>query len=380
MPETGSIRTLAGKVAEEAVMLRKALHRLPEPAGMEFRTADLLRQTLAPLPVTILPPFLKTDVVAVLSGRRPGKCVLLRADIDALPMPEGMRHACGHDGHAAILWGTLKVLSILKDSWDGTVVGVFQPGEEIKAMAADLVQAGLLERYRPDFVYGLHGWPGIPEKEVRTRVGTIMAAAGFFRFLLRGRGGHGSRPEQAHNPLVAAARLVGILSDRDARSCREKTVVSVCRFQGGTNENIIPDDAIVEGTTRYLNEPDGLLVHRFLDEAAERIRGEEAIRVTLDYRTPYPPTINDRFALERLRTAVRRIAPELRWTEANEPSMAADDFAFYLRDVPGAYLHLGLGEDWPALHGGAFEFNDNVIETGISLLAGAVSRPSENDA
>ena len=368
-----AINELIAEAVPTATALRKMLHNTPEPAGVEFETAATLRQSLAALPVDPYPPFLQTDVVALLRGRKPGKNILLRADIDALPMAGGARHACGHDGHAAILWGAAKVLSAIRDDWNGQVLLVFQPGEEIRAMATDLIEAGVLGDSPPDGVYALHGWPGIPEGHVQTRAGTIMAAAGFFRFRLTGRGGHGSRPEAALNPLPAASKFVERLTGVPGiLATREKIVVSVCHISGGSNENIIPADAIVEGTTRYLNESDGQLIRQTLHTVAESVKNETGIRVKWDYRTPYPPTINDPAAIQRVRASLQTLNPGIVWREMSEASMASEDFAYFLHKGAGAYFHLGLGEDWPSLHSPEFEFNDKVLAMGISLLVACV--------
>ena len=364
---------LLPETAQAAAKLRKILHKTPEPAGEEFETAATLRQSLAALPVDLYPPFLQTDVVALLRGRKPGKNILLRADIDALPMAGAARHACGHDGHAAILWGAAKMLSAIRDDWNGQVLLVFQPGEEIRAMATDLIEAGVLDDFPPDGVYALHGWPGIPEGQIQTRAGAVMAAAGFFRFRLTGRGGHGSRPEAALNPLPAASKLVeGLTGLPDRLATREKIVVTVCRVSGGSNENIIPADAIVEGTTRYLNESDGQLIRQTLHTLAESLENETGVRIPWDYRTPYPPTINDPAAVQRVRASLPTRNPEIVWREMPESSMASEDFAYFLHKGAGAYFHLGLGEDWPSLHSPEFEFNDKVLATGISLLVACV--------
>ena len=368
-----AVSKLITEVAPAAVQLRKILHRIPELAGVEFKTATTLRQSLSALPVELSPPFLQTDVVALLHGRKPGKNLLLRADMDALPMTDGPRHACGHDGHAAILWGAAKVLSAIRDSWSGQVMFVFQPGEEIRAMAADLMEAGVLDGFPPDGIYALHGWPGIPEGQVHTRAGVIMAAAGFFRFRLEGRGGHGSRPEAALNPLPTASKLVERLTELPNRlSTREKIVATVCHMSGGSNANVIPDEAIVEGTTRFFNEADGQMIRQTLYAIVESIEQETGVRIHCDYRTPYPPTINNPAAVEQVRDRLQNLTPDVIWQEMPASAMASDDFAYFLRKGPGAYFHLGLGETWPSLHSPEFEFNDNVIATGIALLVACV--------
>jgi amidohydrolase len=374
------LNDLICKAASQAALLRKELHCIPEPAGEEIATSVLLRNRMRELPVDLLPPFLKTDIIARMYGLKSEKLIVLRADIDALPMNKSFRHACGHDGHAAMLCGAAWVLSALRDQWSGTVLFVFQPGEEIRAMAADLTATGIFDTPRPDGIFALHGWPGIPENTVQTRIGTIMSAAGFFRIRMEGRGGHGSRPENALNPLPAAAKLTELLTELSRQlATKEKTIVTVCRLAGGENANVIPSDVVLEGTTRYLNDEDGLLLHRELEATVRQVERVFNVHAIIEYRTPYPPTINDARSVAWARDGLRKIAPEIPWQNTMEPLMASDDFAYFLKKAPGAYLLLGLGETWPSLHSPEFEFNDNVLATGISLLTGIVMRNLNDD-
>ena len=368
-------RELIREMAAPAAALRRELHGLPELAGVEFATSARLRKALCALPVEVCPPFLATDVVGFLHGRAPGRNVTLRADIDALPFEDGPRHACGHDGHAAMLWGAIAVLARLRDRFRGSVRFVFQPGEEIKAMAADLIAAGALRDPVPDGVFALHGWPGLPVGVVGSRAGVLMAAGGFFSFRLNGRGGHGANPEAVLNPLYAAAGLCRELAAiPQSLSAREKTVVAVCRVAGGTNANRVPDTALVEGTIRFLDGEDGRQLAEALEGAAKRIEAEYGVGVVLDYATPYPALRCDAAALAMAREGLAAIRPDIEFREIAKPFMSSEDFSYFLRQAPGAYLRIGLGENRPIGHAPDFEFNDEAIPVGMAALVGAALR------
>ncbi len=251
-------------------MLGQALHKNPELAGDEFNTSKLIRNNLKNCNLTLHEPFLGTDVTATLKGGKKGRNIVLRADMDALPLLEeneisykskisGKMHACGHDGHVAILLGAAQVLNELRGELQGNVRFVFQPGEEVAAMGQDLVNAGALEAegFIPDVVFAIHGMPDYPVGSIVSRSDAIMAAADFFKIKIFGSGGHGSKPELTIDPLLTACRAVEAMQSIISRNLnpQDATVISVCHIKSGSNQNIIPETAFIEGTTRYL-EPD----------------------------------------------------------------------------------------------------------------------------
>ncbi len=257
---------IKGKLPELET-IRHDLHRIPELAGNEVKTSGYIRNLLAGLPgVEIQKPFLKTDVVALLHGSGQGKCVTLRADIDALPVTEppnkpyasehtGLMHACGHDGHAAMLLGAAMVLSQLREHFSGTIRFVFQPGEEGLCMAKDLVAAGALDNPATDFVFGIHNWPEVPHRVIGTRTGPLMASCVNIKAVVHGKGGHVSAPEYANNPLEGVAAL--ILKVRQIRETiwQEGINASIAfgLMQGAQISNIIPEEAIVQGSCRVFD-------------------------------------------------------------------------------------------------------------------------------
>jgi amidohydrolase len=320
---------------------------------------------------------------ASLPGRSPSRCVLLRADIDALPLEEkrdrpwksqapGCAHACGHDGHMAMLAGAVAVLAGLAERFAGTVRFVFQPGEEEVGGGLRLIARGLLEAEpRPQAAFALHGWPGLPEGRLAALPGPAMAAADGFTIVVHGRGGHGARPHLAIDPILTAAQLVTSLQSIVSRNVDplEPAVISVCNLRAGNASNVIPAEARLEGTVRYFN-PD--LKHLLRTRLAEVVRGvceAAGAEHEFEYHDGYIALMNDpgqvAFAHETIQAY---LGPEV-WHSDPSRTTAAEDFAFYLQRVPGALLLLGLGEGWPALHNPDFDFNDRVLEPGIAALA-----------
>jgi len=289
-----------------------------------------------------------------------------------------MMHACGHDGHAAMLWGAVRVLSEIREAWRGSVRFIFQPGEEMKAMARPLLEAGAMDAPKADWVFGLHGWPGLAENAVTSRAGTIMASAGAFRIRVIGRGGHGARPELACNPMNALPVLIPALhgiakfndgdGDVAATIFRERTVVTVCHVEGGSNANIIPSEVLVEGTTRTLNDEDTVAMEKVIKDTMNTgLETCATLRYALEYEVRYPPTVCDAEAVALIKECTGAV-----YMGDAEPSMGAEDFAYYTRRARGAYAFIGMGTAWPPLHTPEFDFNDEILETGIALLVSLV--------
>ncbi len=266
--DPASLKSLKAQIAgivRDMVKVRHTIHQNPEIALKEFDTSALIRKLLKKAGIEVHKPFLQTDVVAMVKGKKPGKNVTLRADIDALPLLEktglpyasqrkGTMHACGHDGHTAMLLGAALLLNRLREELNGSVRFVFQPGEEIVAAGKQLVARGALQDPKPDAVFALHAWAGMPLGAVASKPGALLAASDFFTVEVKGKGAHGSRPEDSIDPILTAARIVDALQSVVSRevSSLEPVVVSVCRIAGGTNGNVIPDSVEIEGTTRYL--------------------------------------------------------------------------------------------------------------------------------
>jgi amidohydrolase len=379
-----ALRRRVVDVLPDMVSLRHALHRIPETHFQERETSAAIRAQLASSSLRLHPPLLETDTVATLTGVGEGPCVLLRSDIDALPLQErsgvawsserpGRAHACGHDGHMAILLGTARVLESFRDGLAGTVRFVFQPAEEEAAGGKALIEKGLLDiPPTPQMAFALHGWPGLPMGSLSSAAGPAMAAADSFRILVKGRGGHGGMPHLAVDPVPAAAQIVLALQAVVSRSAdpREAAVLSVCRIEGGRASNVIPDEVVLEGTTRSFDLSLQKMMRDRLQRTVQGVCAASGCEWDLAWEEGYAPLVNDASAVELARRVISSCLGPRAWFTEHPPSMGAEDFAFYLQRVPGALLRLGLGEAWPPLHSPGFDFNDEALEAGIVALAG----------
>lgn len=367
--------------------IRHRIHQNPELALQEFDTAALIRQALGTTDVTLLEPFLATDVVAILKGKGEGRNVTLRADMDALPLiedtgrsyqskKEGIMHACGHDGHVAMLIGAAMVLNSFKDSFSGSVRFVFQPGEEVVAAGRDLVEKGVLKSPEPDAVFAFHAWNGMPEGTIASKSGVFLVAADFFEILIKGKEAHGSAPEASIDPILTASRVVEGLQVISSRmvSALDSVVVSVCRINGGTNSNIIPGSVELDGTVRYLDPETGTRIPVLMEQIVRGVCDSMGATYDFDYSAPYIPTINHTEIVALGKQITAEIFGPSHWIELDQPAMAAEDFAYYIKDYPGAMFRLGMGENSPSLHHPSFDFNDNALRNGILFLVSTTLR------
>ena len=376
-----NLKTQIARIVPDMVKVRRTIHQNPEIALKEFDTSALIRKLLREAGIPVLKPFLETDVVAMVKGKKPDKNVTLRADIDALPLLEktglpyaskrkGTMHACGHDGHTAMLLGAAVLLNRLRDQLSGSVRFVFQPGEEIVAAGKELVTRGALLNPRPNAVFALHAWAGMPLGAVASKPGALLAASDFFTVEVKGKGAHGSRPEDSIDPILTVARIVDALQSVVSRevSSLEPVVVSVCRIAGGTNGNVIPDSAEIEGTTRYLKPELKQKIENSIRRIVKGVCDSMGASFSFKYGSPYIPTINDDRMVDLGKTVALRVLGPDKWFDLTSPSMGAEDFSYYIRKYPGAMFRLGMGEKSASLHNSHFDFNDKAIASGILFL------------
>ena len=392
MTTTANLRDSAALLQPELVELRRALHQEPE-LGMELPlTQARVLAALEGLPLTITLGKQLSSVTAVLRGALPGPVVLLRADLDALPVQEtsglpyasriaGAMHACGHDLHVAGLVGAVRLLCERRGTLAGSVVFMFQPGEEGGGGARVMVEEGVLDAAgsTPVAAYALHvGASQLPNGWVATRPGPIMAAADVLRVTMHGRGGHGSSPHLALDPVPAACEAVTALQTMVTRrfDAFDPVVVTVGTFHAGTVDNVIPDDAVFAATIRSFS-PEAR--NRVLEEAPKVVRGVgEAHGLTVDARIDegYPVTVNDNGEAAFAAETARRLLGDDRYIEMPRPVAGSEDFAFIGELVPSAYLMLGAcpaGLDpftAPYNHSPEARFDDSVLGDAAALLAG----------
>jgi len=381
------LRDRIRRILPEITKIRRGLHRIPETKLEERETSKRIRELITGTKIELLDPYIGTDVVGLLQGTKAGRRkepnVTLRCDIDALPIEEssgkswasehsGRAHSCGHDGHMAILIGTLRVLNELCDRFEGSIRFVFQPAEEEAGGGKMMVDKGLLDAEpKPSAVFALHGWPGIPAGTVAAAPGAAMAAQDRFRITVRGRGGHGAVPHKAIDPIVVSAQIVGGLQTIVSRSLEPVAagVISVCTIHGGTTGNVIPDEVVMEGTTRYFDKKVQTLIRSRMEEVIRGICASAGAEHSFEYSEGYIPLVNDPGKVIFLEEVVHSYLGAKAWVPDLPQVMGAEDFAFYLAKIPGAFLRLGLGEDWPGLHSAEFDFNDRAIEAGITVMS-----------
>jgi hippurate hydrolase len=366
---------------EDMIALRRDIHREPELGFDTKKTAEKVLATFEGLPLEVETGVAENGVVATLEGGGDGPTVALRADMDALPIHEetglpfasqeaGKMHACGHDGHTSMLVGAARALSQehLRERLGGTVKFVFQPAEEGSGGGRVMVEEGVAEGVRS--IFALHLWPGLPFGKVGTKAGPIMAAADAFELTVKGSGGHGAMPHLATDAVAIAAQIVTALQTLVSREVNpvEPAVVTVGEIEAGSAFNIIPETARLGGTVRTL---DADLRERMPERIEELARGvARGMRgdVELDYRFSYPVTQNDAGAAGLALGVADELFGEERAVELAHSSMGAEDFAFFLEEVPGAFVWLGVG-DVSGLHTPKFAFDEEILPQGSALLA-----------
>ena len=365
---------------EKIVALRRDIHREPELGFDTVKTAEKVLAALDGLPLDIETGVARNGIVATLRGEGDGPIVALRADMDALPMKEqtglpfaseteGRMHACGHDGHTSMLVGAAHALSGMGDRLGGTVKFVFQPAEEGGGGGRVMVDEGVADDVSS--IFALHLWPGLPFGKVATKAGPIMAAADAFEMEIRGSGGHGAMPHLVADAVVIAAQVVTALQILVSREVDpvEPTVLTVGEIRAGTAFNIIPEKAHLGGTVRTLNPDLRERIPERIEAVASGIAQGMRGDANLDYTFSYPVTVNDEAAAARVLSVAEDLLGGQSALEVPDPSMAAEDFAFFLEKVPGAFIWLGVGEDVSGLHTPKFAFDEEVLPRGSALLA-----------
>jgi hippurate hydrolase len=380
-PLDNSIAAMEGELAE----WRRWLHRHPELGYHERETSAFVAEKLRAFGLDVVETGLGvTGVVGVLHGARgPGgeaRTVMLRADFDALPIEEltglphasqnpGRMHACGHDGHTTMLLGAAKRLAEARDSFDGTVIFVFQPAEEGGAGAKAMLDDGLMARFPARAVYGMHNEPGVPVGHFAIRPGPCMAMADEFRIEIVGKGGHAAMPNVAIDPIVAGSALVQALQSIVSRRIDpvEPAVLSVTQFHAGTTHNVIPETAFLSGTVRAFDEKIYRQIHDEMAKKCAQIGAAFDVAVTVTpSANPYPPTVNDPAETEFVQGVIERLAGPEALDRFPPLVMGGEDFAYLAKARPGAFVFIGNGDSAP-LHHPLYDFNDATAPHGVAL-------------
>ncbi|WEZ82646.1 M20 family metallopeptidase [Rhizobium sp. 32-5/1] len=369
----------AAELQSEVAEWRRHLHTRPELMFAVENTAAFVEMKLREFGVDeIVTGLGRTGVVGLIRGNLgEGRTIGLRADMDALPMTEtsgvpwasttpGKMHACGHDGHTAMLLGAAKYLAETRN-FNGAVAVIFQPAEEGGGGGNEMVKDGMMERFAIEEVYGMHNMPGMPIGEFGTRVGPIMASTDEFTITLQGRGGHAAQPHKTIDPIVIGAQLVGALQTIPSRTADPlaSVVVSVTKFNAGFAHNVIPEQAVLAGTVRTLRADVRDMAETRIREIAQNIAAAFGATVQVWYGRNYPVTVNHRAETAHAIEAAASIAGETKVISDIDPMMGGEDFSYMLLSRPGAFIFMGNG-DTAGLHNPNYDFNDEAIPHGIS--------------
>ena len=380
------IKDLAKKYAPEFIEVRHHIHANPELSYVEFETSKFIQQKLSSFNI----PFevkATTGVVGLIKGKNPDKRVVaLRADMDALPIQEqndipykstkpGIMHACGHDVHTSCLLGAAKILSELKEDWEGTVKLIFQPGEEKNPGGASfLIKEGVLENPAPQSIYALHVHTTLPMGKLSFRGGMVMASADEIYITIKAKGGHAAAPQLTADTILIASNLVVALQQVISRNNNpfNPSVLSITSFQGGNATNVIPSEVKLMGTFRAMNEEWRLEAHRLIKKIATELVESMGAEIDIKIDVGYPFVLNN----EKLSAAARKKAEEFigaNNVDETELRMGAEDFAYYSHKIPGCFFRLGTYNPakgmFTGVHTPTFNIDEDAMELGMAMMA-----------
>ena len=363
------------------VATRRHLHTIPEIGLSEFKTSDYVAAELAAMGYEVTRGLAKTGIVATLRNGTATRSIGIRADFDALPIQEetgadyasthpGVMHACGHDGHTAMLLGAAKILAERK-RFDGTVHLIFQPAEENFGGARLMMDDGLFERFPCDAVFGLHNDPSLPFGQFAFLDGPMMAAADECKITVVGHGGHGAEPQAAADPIVCGASIIMALQTIASRNIHplQASVITVGAFNSGVASNVIPERAEMRLTVRSLDPDVRDEQQRRITQIAEGQAASYGMRAEVDYERGYPPMINPKAETDYVRALAERFAGADKVSDLRRPFMGSEDFAYFLEERPGCYFLLGTArtDNDPPLHNPKYDFNDDILPVGATF-------------
>ncbi|AOT71488.1 M20 metallopeptidase family protein [Geosporobacter ferrireducens] len=382
---TERIIELSKKYYDEMVELRHQFHMYPEIGFEEKRTSETIVKVLKKLGIEFTANVAKTGVVGIIKGKCPGKTVLLRADMDALVLQEeanvpyksripGRMHACGHDGHTAGLLGAAMILNELKDELKGNIKLVFQPAEENDGGAKPMIEEGILENPTVDAAFGCHLWGGTQEGHIHVKHGAVMAAPDKFTFRIIGKGGHGAMPHLAVDSISIAVQAINNMQTIVSRRINPLTpvVISFCSIHGGESHNILPNEVEVVGTVRIFDEDLRQWIPKAMEEILEGVTKSQGANYTFEYIERFPPLINDYQMTDLVSKAVGKIVGDERVSEAPEPNMGGEDFAYFCQKVPASFFFVGISKDLKnpvCHHHPEFQWDDKNLLTVAQSMA-----------
>ncbi len=370
----GNIHQLFRELKDRVINIRRDLHRIPETAYTEKKTSAYVAAYLNNLGLEVQTGIAQYGVIGLMKTDRPGPTLMIRADMDALPLKEdtglpfaseheGVMHACGHDAHMAMVLGAATVLNKIKNELKGNIKFLFQPAEEGPGGAKPMIEAGVMENPKVDYSSGCHVWPDIPEGTIGVRPGPFMAAMDRFDIKIKGRGGHGAMPHVCVDALEVGTQVVSAFQRIVSRHMDplEPTVVTVGTFHAGTAFNIIPAEAELSGTTRTFNQDTWNTWESRVEKVVRGVCESMGVDFELKYSQGYPVTINDESAAEVVRRCAEKVVGEDRVVEPQK-TMGGEDFAFYLQKSKGCFFALGVGREGAVpVHNQQFDFNEDIL-------------------
>jgi amidohydrolase len=382
------------EIQGEIAAIRRDIHAHPELAYEEMRTSDIVAAKLTEWGLEVTRGLGKTGVVGTLRKGNSLKSIGLRADMDALPMDEsndfqhrsqnaGRMHACGHDGHTAMLLGAAKMLSEKRD-FEGAVHFIFQPAEEGRGGAEAMVKDGLFEKFPCEQIFGMHNRPKLDVGKFAIRSGPQMAGGGLFDIKITGKGAHGARPETGVDPVIIATQIISALQSVVSRNVAplDSAVISVTQMHAGDAYNVIPQEAVLRGTIRAFRKETMALVKERIETISKGIAQTLGGKAEPDVRVVFPPLVNDRDSVKFIADVAAEIVGDENMNREGPYVMASEDFSYMLEKVPGAFINIGNGggEGGCEVHNPGYDFNDEIITLGATLWSRVVEKKLAKDA
>ncbi len=376
------IKTLIAAEKNNISTIRQTLHKIPEPGFYEKKTSEFIAAELKAIPgLEVTTGIARTGILALLKTGRPGKTLLIRADMDALPISEEtglafasthdrMMHACGHDGNMTMALVTARILAGLKDRLSGNIKFMFQPAEEMIGGAKPMIEAGILEAPGVDYAVAAHLWPGLPAGTLGLKSGVLMAATGTFEIEIKGKGGHGAMPHLCVDALDTACQVVNALQRVVSRKLNPLTpsVITIGAFHSGEAHNAIPETAILKGTTRTYDKKIQDDYPKIMEPVIKGVCDSMGASYQFKYTPGYPPLENDPGTVDIMKKSMLKIIPADRIMEP-ESTMGGEDMAYVFEKSKGCYFFLGSGFDGCApLHNSKFDFDESALLLGIETF------------
>jgi len=386
---SSEIKKLSSDILSEIVSLRRTIHKEPELGFKEFKTSALVANYLNSLGLKVTKGIAGTGVIGLLEGSSPGKTIAIRADMDALPILEetnlpyassnpGIMHACGHDVHMSIVLGTANILSKLKNQIKGNVKFIFQPGEEGLGGAKKMIDEGALKNPEVDAIIALHIAPNCKTGQISISSGPVMASPSEFAIEIKGRGGHAAEPQKTIDPIIIGANIINLLQTIVSRNKDplKSAVLSVTSFQAGNAFNIIPSNAYIKGTVRTFDPLLDEEISKRMLAIISSVTGAMGAEYSFNYRKSYPPVVNNKEIVNLIVNASSKVIDGENIILNEQASMLAEDFSYYLTEVPGALFNLGSSDPscihFENLHSSKLVVDENCISVGMEIFSQTV--------